>query len=459
MSKANTQISSSTNAKRNVTLPDSSNCPICQGTGFYRLDLPLDHPEFGKIHVCECRQSEINLQAKERLFSLSQLNELSNHTFENFEPRGQFGLWPQQADSLERAYNQARQYAASQKGWLVLQGGPGCGKTHLAAAIANFAVSLGVPTLFITTPDLLDSLRFAYNSTETSFEQRFDDIRKAKLLIMDDFGTQNATDWAQEKLFQIINYRYTNHLPTVITTNLLGQEIEERITSRLNDPELVTRAKIEAPDFRRPDRDIGYHKLSSLDLLHKCTFANFNLRKEEGLTKGEQQSLEKAFNACKKYAQKPHGWLLLIGPYGSGKTHLAAAIANYRADSKAPPLFVVVPDLMDHLRATFNPNSSVSLDQRFEEVRYAPLLILDDLGTQSSSPWVKEKLYQLFNLRYNAELPTVITSASDLSEIDPRLRSRFLDRRLCTIYGLTAPPYTGDETLSQSTTKRTKKIS
>ncbi len=177
-------------------------------------------------------------------------------------------------------------------------------------------------------------------------------------------------------------------------------------------------------------------------MLHRCTFANFDLRKEEELAQEEQQTLEKAFKACRDFAENPRGWLLLIGSYASGKTHLAAAIANYRSDSDAPPLFVSVPDLMDHLRATFNPNSTVSLDRRFEEVRTAPLLILDDLDTQTSSSWAKEKLYQLFNFRYNAELPTVITTITKLEEMDPRLRSRILDARLCTIYAITVKPYT-----------------
>jgi len=56
---------------------------------------------------------------------------------------------------------------------------------------------------------------------------------------------------------------------------------------------------------------------------------------------------------------------------------------------------------------------------------------------------VREKLYQLFNYRYNAELPTVITTAETLEEIDARIRSRMLDARLCTIYAITAPAYHG----------------
>jgi DNA replication protein DnaC len=206
---------------------------------------------------------------------------------------------------------------------------------------------------------------------------------------------------------------------------------------------LVATVRILAPDYRNPTGDIGHHKLSSLDLLHKRTFATFEMRDSEDLPEGDISSLKKAFKAAQEFAQKPGGWLVIMGGYGSGKTHLAAAIANYRADAHVPPLFVVIPDLMDHLRATFNPHSTVSLDRRFEEVRTAPLLILDDLGTQSSTQWVKEKLYQLFNHRYNAELPTVITTTASLEEMDPRIRSRMMDRRLCAIFAITAPAYTG----------------
>ncbi len=411
--------------------------------GYLRVDVPLGHPDFGKVRICTCRQAQVSQQVRQRLFEMSRLEELSHLTFENFQPRGRMGLLPRQADSLEQAYNHARQFAQRLNGWLLLQGGYGCGKTHLAAAIANFAVSIGVPTLFITVPDMLDTLRFAYNDPEATFEQRFEQIRSAPLLVLDDFGTQNATPWAQEKLFQIINYRYINRLPLVVTTNLAERDFEERIASRLQDPELVTRARILATDYRNPTGDFGHSELSSLDLLHNRTFVNFDLRKGEGLSPDDTRSLDKAFHAARQYAEEPRGWLVIIGPYGCGKTHLAAAVANYRTDLGDPPLFIVVPDLLDHLRATFSPTSNVTLDRRFEEIRTAPLLILDDLGTQATTPWVKEKLYQLFNYRYNAELSTVITSANSLEEMDPRIRSRMMDRRLCSIYAITAPSYTG----------------
>ncbi len=381
---------------------------------------------------------------RERLYSLSRLDELKELTFDTFQPRGRKGLAEMQANSLEMAFNQAYHYAKSLNGWLLLRGGYGCGKTHLAAAISNYAVEMGVPTLFLTVPDLLDMLRFSYDSTDTSFENRFHEIRNASLLVLDDFGTQNATGWAQEKLFQIINYRYINKLPLVITTNLSPDDIEARFRSRLADRELVTDVRMNAPDYRRPLDDTGHPELSSLGLMANKTFGSFEDRAHEGLPLEESKSMQKALKAAHSFAEKPKGWLIFLGGYGSGKTHLAAAIANYRAGLGDPPLFVMVPDLLDHLRATFSPNSNVAFDRRFDEIRMAPLLVLDDLGTQSMTPWVKEKLYQLFNYRYNAELPTVITTSDSLDEMDPRIRSRLLDGKLCSIYAITVPAYHGN---------------
>ena len=380
---------------------------------------------------------------REHLYSLSHLDELKELTFETFRPRGQIGIGEKQANSLEMAYNQANHYARSLNGWLLLQGGYGCGKTHLAAAIANFAVEMGVPTLFLTVPDLLDMLRFSYDSEDTTFEGRFNEIRNASLLVLDDFGTQNATGWAQEKLFQVINYRYINKLPLVITTNLSLDDIEARFRSRLSDRELVTDVRINAPDYRRPLDDTGHPELSSLTLMGSKTFGSFEDRAGEGLPPDGLKSLQKSLKAAHSFAERPKGWLVFMGGYGSGKTHLAAAIANYRARLGDPPLFIMVPDLLDHLRATFSPNSNVAFDRRFDEIRMAPLLVLDDLGTQSMTPWVKEKLYQLFNYRYNAELPTVITTSDSLDEMDPRIRSRLLDGKLCTIYAMDVPGYHG----------------
>lgn len=393
-------------------------------------------------------------QIHKRLYSLSNLDELAHLTFDNFQPRGLIGLKQYQADSIEFAFNQAQQFAHSMQGWLFIEGPYGSGKTHLAAAIANTAVELGVPTLFLTVPDLLDTLRFSYDDPEATFEGRFEEIRNISLLVLDDFGTQNATSWAQEKLFQIVNYRYINQLPLVVTTNLALEEIEGRISSRLQDPELVTKVEIVAPDFRQPLDDSGHPEHSSLDKLQGLTFGNFSDRKGEGLSPQDLQSLDKAFRAALDFAESPRGWLVFTGPYGCGKTHLAAAIGNFRNEKGKPPIFVTSTELLDHLRATFNPDSKVRFDRRFQEFQTTNFLILDDLGTESMTPWVKERLQQLLNSRYNAKLATVITTSKSLDEIDDRIRSRMLDTRLCKIYGITAPSYHGTSSDQRKSARR-----
>ena len=100
-----------------------------------------------------------------------------------------------------------------------------------------------------------------------------------------------------------------------------------------------------------------------------------------------------------------------------------------------------MPDLLDYLRATFDPNSEATYDQRFDSIRNVPLLILDDLGTENAKPWAREKLYQIINHRYNAKLPTIITTNNDLETIDGRIRSRVCDRELCQIILIQAEDY------------------
>ncbi|MBN2256601.1 MAG: ATP-binding protein, partial [Anaerolineaceae bacterium] len=228
------------------------NCPICKWIGFISQDLPVGHPDFGKVQVCECRKDQVTASFRSRLYEMSNLDALKDLTFATFQSHGRDNYSKTQSDSVETAYITTRRYADNLTGWIFIWGGYGCGKTHLAAAIANAAVARNIPTLFLTVPDLLDSLRFTFDSEETSFEERFDEIRNIPLLILDDFGTQNMTSWALEKLFQIINYRYINRMPLVVTSNQSVDLIEGRLRSRFLDSTAVERVNIQAPDYRNP---------------------------------------------------------------------------------------------------------------------------------------------------------------------------------------------------------------
>lgn len=430
-------------ARKSNTQIGDPNCPHCNGIGYLRRDLPLDHPDFGKLEICTCRDAAVRDRIRSRLFQFSQLDKLMQLTFETFNPKGRTGLGELQQASLERAYNLARDFAESPNGWLFIQGRFGCGKTHLAASIANESVANGTPTLFITVPDLLDSLRFTFNDQSISFENRFNEIRQAPLLILDDFGTQSVTEWAKEKLFQILNFRYINNLPTVITTNLVLGEIDGRLRSRLEEHRMVRHLKINAPDYRRKDDERGQHELSSLDLHEKQTFGTFNLRQSERMLHDDVKSLDTAFRVTQAYSEDPSGWIVISGLHGCGKTHLAAAIANYRASLGHQVMFIGTPDLLDHLRATFNPSSTTSYDRLFDEIRNSRLLVLDDLRTKNASSWAREKLIQIIDYRYNSDLPTVITTADEFDDLDPSIQSRIRDERLTRILTISAPAFRG----------------
>ena len=124
------------------------------------------------------------------------------------------------------------------------------------------------------------------------------------------------------------------------------------------------------------------------------------------------------------YAENPEGWLVLTGPSGSGKTHLAAAIANRCIERQQTVFFIMVPDLLDHLRGAYSPSSEIAYDELFEQVRNVPVLVLDDFGAHSSTPWAQEKLFQVINHRFNGEFFTVVTVRGPLNRLDEWIRSR-----------------------------------
>lgn len=440
-------------ANANHNLPDKPDgqewlCPHCGGTGWLRQDVPVGHPDFGKLVPCECRLREQENRRVTNLRAISNMQSMTRFTFDKFVPDG-IGLTEEKRRNLRMAYETTVNFAQKPEGWLILLGGYGCGKTHLAAAIANYAIEQGRSALWVVVPDLLDHLRSTFSpASAVSYDQRFEEIRNAPLLILDDLGAHSSTPWAQEKLFQIFNHRYNAQLPTVVTSNHELEEIDVRIRSRIIDPDMSRIVTILAPDFRQSGVAQGISELSSLSLHADQTFDTFDLREHE-LDREKAENLKRAFQFARNFAANPQDWIAFSGAYGCGKTHLSASIANERVRHGEPALFVVVPDLLDHLRATFNPNSPTPYDKRFDEVRKAPLLVLDDLGTQSATPWAEEKLYQLFNYRYNARLPTVITMAKDV-DLKPRLKSLILDVGRCTPFEIMAPSYRGLPTRSLS---------
>jgi DNA replication protein DnaC len=239
--------------------PEPRVCPICQGAGYLRYDVPVGDPRFGDLVVCECTRAELDARRQRMLLEKSQLAALPQFTFERFELKIK-GTPP--LDSPDGAFHIAQTYveklSVNDLPWLFFYGTKGTGKTHLAAAIGHARIARGQPAIFMVVPDLLDHLRATYSpNSDTSYDELFESLRNTPLLILDDLGTHSATPWAQEKLYQLINYRYNLRLPTVITMNMESDEVDPRLWSRINDKGLTTRCEVRSKDRRTDEEQQG----------------------------------------------------------------------------------------------------------------------------------------------------------------------------------------------------------
>jgi len=155
------------------------------------------------------------------------------------------------------------------------------------------------------------------------------------------------------------------------------------------------------------------------------TFTNF---KRKGPSIQNALTTAKAFADGKLEAR----WLIMQGERGLGKTHLAIAIVRHRLTAGDPVnwgKYVHAPELLDDLRSTFGEETRENYQTVFSRYKDVPLLVLDDLGVEKWSPWVEEKLDQLFDWRWLRRLETVVTTNCKLTEFPGRIQDRLDDRR------------------------------
>jgi len=130
--------------------------------------------------------------------------------------------------------------------------------------------------------------------------------------------------------------------------------------------------------------------------------------------------------------------LVLAGPTGVGKTHLALATAWEWFEDGFTVLFARVDDLLDHLRQGYDDGS---YHQRLELVRRCQLLVLDDLGTEHAKDWAGEKIDRIVDWRYIARIPLVVTTNAKSEDLAPRVASRLSDHNCSVIVQMDAEDY------------------
>ena len=420
---------SATTSSRSATEDVNSsefNCPLCLNWRWVLIDAnaSVGDEQFGKMAPCECQRTVWNTSPERALLAHSLISPREALiTFRDTLPEGRSGL----ADSysFRTAFDAAREFARNpDASWLLIQGAPGVGKTHLAIAIVRELIQNNTPVRYERFPMLLEYLKEHIKQDDS--HERLEQAIKAPVLVLD--GISCKTEWDESRLEYIIEERLRNSqkpLPTVLTADINPEFNNPRIMNRLSDESIVKKIVIKASNKARGISGLTQQQVAGM------SFDNFTYNNLRGLSAVQKGSLIEGKKASEDFARYPEGLLYIGGPTGVGKTHLSVAIVSERLRIGDDALFHSVPTMMDELRKTYSREgkSGDGFYTFFNRLKDADLLALDDLGSGSITEWSEEKLYQLITHRYDNRLPTIINSRGSLGPVAPEDDREFVTLR------------------------------
>lgn len=203
-----------------------------------------------RMRQCRCAIARKEQARLERLFKTARIpRRFRERRLEDFDSTYQKGAW-------KIACRYAEQFEVlcqENKNGLCFVGPPGTGKSHLAYGILNTLLARGVPGICGSVPEIMDLLRPQAGPGQEA-QERLELLKTMDVVILDDLGAERNTEWVTERLYLIINARYGEMPPTIITSNLELEELEklpgwERITSRLF--EMCHLVRVDGPDYRK----------------------------------------------------------------------------------------------------------------------------------------------------------------------------------------------------------------
>lgn len=161
------------------------------------------------------------LEEPERLLNESNLGErFKGRTFASFDAKRD-----REAFDACSKYAKAENLLGLQRNSLLIAGGYGSGKTHLAAAVTQALTDRGISVLFGTAIEHFDRIRDDFE--HTGLNKYIAKMKAANVLVIDDLGKEKKSDWTKQVLFDVVNYRYEHKLPIIITTNLVSKDGKE----------------------------------------------------------------------------------------------------------------------------------------------------------------------------------------------------------------------------------------
>ena len=215
-------------------------CPKCKGTG-WETYIGENGNEYARECECGIRQREIQ-ESRLRFASIPEtykdvtLKDIKTNFYTKTESKnlikaaGEFISW--YLENLDKNIEEG-------KGIYLWSEVKGSGKTMLITALANELINKHQKSVkFATSLDILDEIRATYDPhSEVKESDLLRDLYNTEFLVIDDFGTERATDWVGEKFYQIVNNRYINNKVTFFTSNydLKTLKYDDRITNRMRE--------------------------------------------------------------------------------------------------------------------------------------------------------------------------------------------------------------------------------
>ena len=197
--------------------------------------------------------------------------------------------------------------------------------------------------------------------------------------------------------------------------------------------EIVTEERKQAEECQERKNRIAKMLDSSgmMGIMRKMTFDSFELQRRG-----------KIYNIAKQYANDfasdTNSGLIFFGKAGVGKTHLAVAIARYVIEQKQIATRVArTVELLADIRRTFSEHDGYRAENEAELIQrlaYVPLLILDDVGAEKISDWVKEVFYRVIDQRWLEQKPVIVTTNLNIEELAEKIGERITSRiaGMCT---------------------------
>jgi len=147
--------------------------------------------------------------------------------------------------------------------------------------------------------------------------------------------------------------------------------------------------------------------------IRNATFETIDINPER------EHAINFAIDFCMEFAsgETPAKGLYLYGPFGVGKSFIAGAITNLLANNDIPSLMVHLPTLVEEMKSAVSNHENIS--DKIDALKTAPVLILDDIGAESLSPWIRDDVLMVtLQYRMTEKLPTIYTSNMNLEELE-----------------------------------------